>query len=410
MSDDWLARSGLRTRAVHGGAVPDPVTKAIAPSISPAINYAAAFGEIGLSAAASGGDESAFVYSREGHPNGRQLERRLALLEGGDDALVFASGMAAIAALSLQLLDAGDHVLVGDVSYAGSAELLRDLLPAKGIDVSVVDLSMPEEVRAAMRPRTRLVFGETPGNPTTKLFEVAAVAEITHEVGAILAVDSTFATPVVSLPLALGADLVVHSLSKFIGGHGDALGGAIVGRADIIDQLRNDLAIRLGGVLSPFDAWLILRGSETLDLRMRACCDSASQLASYLDGHPFVTRVLYPGLPSHPQHALVQAQMHLPGAMLAFAVPDPQAFGRALAERGRLVTYATSLGLTRTVILYCDTADLQRTTYRFDEAHLARYRGWAGDGVFRLSPGLEDPADLIAELDEVLGVAAARAV
>ena len=409
MSDDWLARSGLRTRAVHGGVVPDPMTRAIAPVISPAVNYAATFGEIGLSAAGSGGDESAFVYSREGHPNGRQLERRLALLEGGDDALVFASGMAAITALCLQLLDTGDHIVVGDVSYAGSAELLRDMLPAKGIEVSVVDLSRLEEVRAAMRPRTRLVFGETPCNPTTKLFDVAAVAGVTREAGAILAVDSTFATPVVSLPLALGADLVVHSLSKFIGGHGDALGGAIVGRADVIRQLRNDLAIRLGGVLSPFDAWLILRGSETLELRMQACCDSASQLASSLEGHPFVTRVLYPGLPSHPQHALARDQMRLPGAMLAFAVPDPQAFGQALAERGRLVTYATSLGLTRTVVLYCDTADLQRTTYRFDEAHLARYQEWASDGVFRLSPGLEDPADLTAELDEVLGLAASWA-
>ena len=404
MSDDWLARSGLRTRAVHGGVVPDPMTKAIAPVISPAVNYAAAFGKIGLSAAASGGGE--FVYSREGHPNGRQLERRLDLLEGGDDALVFASGMAAVTALCLQLLDTGDHVVVGDVSYAGSAELLRDLLPAKGIDVSVVDLSVPEEVRGALRPRTSLVFGETPCNPTTKLFDVANVAEITHEAGAILAVDSTFATPVVSLPLTLGADLVVHSLSKFIGGHGDALGGALVGRADVIGQLRNDLAIRLGGVLSPFDAWLILRGSETLELRMRACCDSASRSAHHLEGHPFVTRVLYPGLPSHPQHALARDQMRLPGAMLSFAVPDPQAFGQALAERGRLVTYATSLGLTRTVVLYCDTADLQRTTYRFDEAHLARYREWANNGVFRLSPGLEDPADLTAEFDEVLSPAA----
>ena len=225
MGDDWLVRSGLRTRAVHGGVVPDPVTRAIAPSISPAVNYAAAFGEIGLSAAASGGDESAFVYSREGHPNGRQLERRLALLEGGDDALVFASGMAAISALCLQLLDTGDHVVVGDVSYAGSAEMLRDLLPAKGIDVSVVDLSRLEEVRSAMRPRTRLVFGETPCNPTTKVFDIAAVAGVTREAGAILAVDSTFATPVVSLPLALGADLVIHSLSKFIGGHGDRWAG-----------------------------------------------------------------------------------------------------------------------------------------------------------------------------------------
>lgn len=408
MGDDWLSGSGLRTRAVHGGVVPDPVTRAIAPVISPAVNFAATFGEIGLSAAAGSG-ERAFVYSREGHPTGRQLERRLALLEGGDDALVFASGMAAISALCLQLLDRGDHVVVGDVSYAGSAELLRDLLPAKGIDVSVVDLSMLEEVRAAMRPRTRLVFGETPCNPTTKLFDVAAVAGVTREAGAILAVDSTFATPVVSLPLALGADLVIHSLSKFIGGHGDALGGAIVGRADVIGQLRHNLAIRLGGVLGPFDAWLILRGSETLALRMRASCDSASRLASYLEGHPFVTRVLYPGLPSHPQYTLARDQMRLPGAILAFAVSDPRAFGQALAERGRLLTYATSLGLTRTVVLYCDTADLQHTTYRFDAAHLARYREWANDGVFRLSPGLEDPADLIAEVDEVLRLAASWA-
>src|SRR5215218_1702278 len=176
MGDDWLARSGLRTRAVHGGVAPDPVTKAIAPVISPAVNYAATFGEIGLSAAAGSG-ASAFVYSREGHPNGRQLERRLVLLEGGDDALVFASGMAAIAALCLQLLDAGDHVVVGDVSYAGSAELLREMLPAKGIEVTVADLSMPEEVQAALRPRTRLVFGETPCNPITKLFDIPAVAE-----------------------------------------------------------------------------------------------------------------------------------------------------------------------------------------------------------------------------------------
>ncbi|MDQ2655313.1 MAG: aminotransferase class I/II-fold pyridoxal phosphate-dependent enzyme [Chloroflexota bacterium] len=407
MNTSWLAQCGLRTQAVHGGVVPDPVTGAIAPVISPAVNFAAKFGEIGLSAA--GSDTDAFVYSREGHPNGRQLEQRLALLEGGEEALVFASGMAAIAALCLQLLDAGDHIIVGDVSYAGSAELLRDMLPAKGIDVTVADLSVPAEVQAALRPRTRLVFGETPCNPTTKLFDIAAVAEMTRSAGALLVVDSTFATPVVSLPLALGADLVVHSLSKFIGGHGDALGGAVVGRAAVIGQLRANLGIRLGGVLSPFDAWLILRGSETLELRLRASCDSAARLAAALEAHPGVARVLYPGLPSHPQYALAQEQMRLPGAMLAFAVPDAQAFGQALAERGRLITYATSLGLTRTVVLYCDTADLQHTTYRFDEAHLARYQAWAGAGVFRLSPGLEDPADLLAELDDVLSAASRAA-
>lgn len=406
MSDDGLARSGFRTRSVHGGVAPDLATRAIAPAIQPAVNFASAFGEIGLSAAASGGGGEDFVYSREGHPNGRQLERRLALLEGGEDALVFGSGMAAVSALCLQLLDAGDHAVVGDVSYAGSAEMLRDLLPAKGIGVSVADFSAPEEVQAALRPRTRLVFGEAPCNPTTKLFDVAAVAGVAHAAGAVLAVDATFATPAALLPLGLGADLVVHSLSKFIGGHGDALGGAVVGRADLVGRLRNDLAIRLGGVLSPFDAWLILRGSETLDLRVRAASETAARLAGYLENHPFVTRVLYPGLPSHPQHALAVAQMRLPGAMLAFAVPDPAAFGRALADRGRLITYATSLGLTRTVVLYCDTADLQRTTYRFGDEHLARYRAWAGDGLFRLSPGLEDADDLLAELDGVLARAA----
>lgn len=408
MLDSGLAHSGFRTRSVHGGVRPDPTTGALAPAISPAVNYAAPYGEIGLSAAASGAT-GAFVYSREGHPNGHQLERRLALLEGGDEALVFASGMAAISALCLQLLDEGDHAVVGDVSYAGSAELLRSLLPAKGIAVSVVDLSAPDEVRAAMRPETRFVLGETPCNPTTKLFDVSAVAEVARAAGAVFAVDSTFATPVVTQPLALGADLVVHSLSKFIGGHGDALGGTVVGNAELVGRLRNDLSIRLGGVLSPFDAWLLLRGSETLDLRVRAACDAAAQIADHLEGHPYVTRVLYPGLRSHPQFSLAQRQMRLPGAVLAFAVRDAAAFGAALTERGRFVTYATSLGLTRTVALYCDTTALQRTTYRFDGRHLERYRAWAGEGIFRLSPGLEDPPDLIAELDDILTLAASRA-
>lgn len=401
MTGDGLERSGFRTRAVHGGTAPDPATRAIAPSIQPSVNFASAYGEIGLSAAASGGDAE-FVYSREGHPNARQLERRLALLEGGEDAVVFASGMAAIAALCLQLLDAGDHVVIGDVSYAGSAELLRDLLPAKGIAVSVADFSDLADVEAALRPRTRLLFGEAPCNPTTKLFDVSAVAGIARGAGAPLAVDATFATPVALRPLGLGADLVVHSLSKFIGGHGDALGGAVIGREDVIGRLRDDLAIRLGGAISPFDAWLLLRGSETLDLRVRAATETAGRLARLLESHPFVTRTLHPGLPSHPQHALAQAQMLLPGAMLSFSVRDADAFGRALAERGRLITYATSLGTTRTVILHCDTADLQRTTYRFDDDHLARYRAWAGDGVFRLSPGIEDADDLAAELADLL--------
>jgi len=398
---------GIRTQSIHGGTVPDPVTGAIGPVISPSLNFAARFGEIGLSAVATSGDASSFVYSREGHPTARMLETRLALLEGGDDALVFGTGMAAIATLLLQFLDVGDHLVVSDSSYAGTAELVRDLLPRKGIAVSAVDSANLGEVEAAIRSTTRLVLVESPSNPLTKLVDISALAELTHRAGTRLVVDSTLATPIATRPLEHGADLVVHSASKYLGGHGDALGGAIVGDAEMISRLRGNLAIRLGGALSPFDAWLLLRGIETLDLRMQAHTVSATLIAAELEQHPFVVRVLYPGLPSHPQHELATRQMQLAGGLIAFSVRDPLSFGQALNEHGSLVSYATSLGLTRSVILYCDTAELQRTTYRLDDLHLGRYRSWAGDGVFRLSVGLEDPRDLIDEMGNLLRAASA---
>jgi len=397
---NWMASAGDRTLAVHAGSPPDPVTGAIAPVISPAVNFASRFGELGLSAAATSG--SAYAYSREGHPTGSMLEGRLAVIEGAEDATLFATGMAAVTAVMLQFLSAGTRLVVSDSSYAGTAEIVRGMLRRFDVDVVPVDTADLAAVQEAVDDTTALVFVESPSNPLTKLADIAALAEIAHRSGALLVVDSTFATPLITRPLQLGADLVLHSLSKFLGGHGDALGGALIGRAELVDRVRQDVGIRLGGSISPFDAWLILRGLETLPLRMDAHVANAVALAAVLDEHPVVTRVLYPGLASHPQHELATRQMANGGPMLAFGVKSPEAFGAALAEIEGPFTYATSLGLTRSVVLWCDTAELQDSTYQLPPAQLASYRAWAGDGVFRLSPGVEDVNDLTEHLVALL--------
>ena len=400
MIPTWMARAGDRTRAVHAGSPPDPATGAIAPVISPAVNFASRFGELGLSAASTAG--SAYAYSREGHPTGHMLEGRLAALEGAPDATLFGTGMAAVTAVLLQFLSSGARLVVSDSSYAGTAEIVRGTLRRFDVDVVPVDTADLEAVQAAVDATTALLFVESPSNPLTKLADIAALSEIAHRSGALLVVDSTFATPLITRPLHLGADLVLHSLSKFLGGHGDALGGAVLGSAELVDRIRQDVGIRLGGAISPFDAWLILRGLETFPLRLDAHVANASALADMLEDHPVVTRVLYPGLVSHPQYELAARQMANGGPMLAFSVTSPEAFGAALEESDGPLTYATSLGLTRSVVLWCDTTELQHTTYQLPPARLARYREWAGDGVFRLSPGIEDAADLTDQLTKVL--------
>lgn len=399
---DWLATAGATTRAIHAGSPPDPVTGALIPPISPSVNFAGSIGSLGLSATST---TDGYAYSREGHPTGRTLERRLAALEGAEDAVVFGTGMAAVSALLLQLLGAGERLVLSDSGYAGTAELVRGTLRRFDVDVVPVDTADLDQVAAAL-PGARLLLVESPSNPLTKLADVAALAGLAHAHGALLVVDATFASPAVARPLALGADLVLHSLSKFIGGHGDALGGAILGRRELVETLRDDMAIRLGGALGPFDAWLLLRGMETLELRMAAHVRNAAALATLLADDPSTTRVLYPGRPDHPQHELARRQLASGGPMLAFSVKDHAALGRALDEVPGPITYATSLGLTRSVILWCDTADLQASTYRLPPAQLERYRAWAGDGVFRLSPGIEDVADLERHLRLLLARAA----
>ncbi|MEY3961608.1 MAG: hypothetical protein RIR14_2262 [Pseudomonadota bacterium] len=399
------AMSDLRpaTTALNGGLVPNPVTGAIQPDISMSVNNLFTPGTAGFSAEGADLADLPFLYARWTNPTTRALEARLAALEGAEDALTTATGVAAIAATFLGLLKAGDHLIVSEVCYAGAFELATRILPDLGIEVTPVDLSDLDATRAALRPNTRLIHAESPCNPILRLTDLAALSALAHEAGALLSVDSTLATPVITRPLDLGVDLVIHSLTKFMNGHGDALGGAVIGRKELISALRARSGVYLGATLSAQNAWLILRGLDTLYPRIRTASANAARLAGWLEAHPAVTRVIYPGLPSHPQHALAQAQMALPGGMIVFQTADPQAMSHQLADRLQIIHYAFSLGHQRSICVLIPTEEIQTSTFRMQGPALARYRDWAGDGLFRLSVGLEDPEDLIEDLARALG-------
>lgn len=393
-------RAGLRTRAIHAGEGPDPVTGASAPNLVMSTTFVtdpeASFSIEGVQ------EGSGFIYSRWANPTVDQLERKLADLEGAASCLAFGSGMAAVSALFLHLLRPGDRLVLSDVSYAGTAELAKELLPEMGVGVTRVNMSHLEAAAAALQEPTRLVYLETPANPILRLSDIAALAQMAHAQGAPLAVDSTFATPMATRPLELGADYVIHSLTKYICGHGDAVGGALLGPRPELAQIRKQMLVHLGGVLSPFNAWLILRGAATLPLRMEAHQQGALALARFLETHPRVSRVIYPGLPSHPQHALAARQMANFSGMLTFQVTDSVRAARILADRLRVMHYAVSLGHHRSLIFYLPTADMLASSFPLDAGQEAAYRDYAGEGIFRVSVGLEDPEDLIADLAQAL--------
>lgn len=392
---------GQQTRAVHAGEAPDPVTGASAPNIVMSTTFVTDE-PAGFSINAFEG-ERPYIYSRWGNPTISQLELKLAAFEDAEACLAFGSGMAATSALLLSSLSAGDHLVMSDVNYAGTAEFARTTLPRFGIDVSFVDTSDPDAVTDAMRAATKMVWIETPTNPILRLTDIRAIAKVAHAGDALLAVDSTFATPIATQPVNLGADFVVHSLTKYIGGHGDALGGAVLGSRAHIDALMEDALVHHGGVMSPFNAWLIMRGAATLPLRMRAHAAGALAVAQFLETHPAVTRTLYPGLASHPQHALATKQMRCGSGMISFQVNDGPAMAQRLATTLEVIHYAVSLGHQRSLIYWIPTDEMMATTFKLSPQSEARYRSFAGDGVFRLSVGLEDADDLIRDLDRAFG-------
>lgn len=353
---------------------------------------------------AEGMDDNFYVYTRWGNPTIHQLEEKLAILEGAENALAFATGMGASSALLFHTLKAGDHIVISDVTYAAVSEMTNELVPGLGVEITKVDTSDLNSIEKAIKPNTKLVYIETPCNPLLRLTDITAVALIAHSKGAKLAVDSTFATPVSTNPIQLGADFVIHSLTKYLCGHGDALGGVIIGKREDLAPIRKSTAIRLGATLSPFNAWLIMRGIATLPLRMRVHQENALAVASWLEKHPNIRRVLYPGLPSHPQHELAKKQMRNFSGMITFQTKeDGNEVAKKFVQRLKVIHYAVSLGHHRSLVMYMHTADLLKTSFKFaTKEQEDSYRVFAGDGMFRFSVGLEDWKDIIDDLDQAL--------
>lgn len=345
-------------------------------------------------------DPNTRIYARNGNVNQHALEAKLAAMDGGESALVFASGVAALHAVFFTHLRAGDHVVVSAVTYEAVWRLFAELLPSRyGIEATFVDTTDLDAVRAAVRPTTRLVHVETIANPTTAVTDIAAVAEIAHAAGALLSVDGTFTPPPLYRPLADGADLVVHSLTKFINGHGDAMGGAVIGSRELVARIRADAGVDVGGVLAPFNAWLIMRGSVTLPLRLRQHLANAQRIAEFLDAEPRIAFVAYPGLPGHPQHELAARQFggRGAGAVLAFALDGDPAVQNRFVGALRVITSAVSLGHDESLIVHVAAG-----ARGGDEHYPEQFQRY---GHLRLAVGLEDAEDLIADLRGALDAA-----
>jgi cystathionine gamma-lyase len=376
---------GFATRAVHAGQEPDPDTGAVVPPI----HLATTFAQDGV------GRHRGFEYSRTDNPTRRRLEQCLAELEEARHAIAFSSGMAATATLML-LFEPTDHVVVTDDVYGGTYRLFHRVLARYGLRFTAVDAGDTAALAAAMTPATRLVWLESPTNPLLRVAGIAAAAQVAHQHGALLAVDSTFASPVLQRPLALGADVVVHSSTKFLGGHSDVLGGVVLTSDESIAERVRFHQNAVGAVPSPFDCWLLLRGVRTLELRVLRQSASALTVAQWLRTHPLVERVHYPGLPDHPGHALAAEQMHGGfGGIVSFEVDSKDRALRVL-ERLRIFTLAESLGAVESL---AESPALM--THASIPPEVRREAG-LNDGLIRLSCGVEDVNDLISDLDQAL--------
>lgn len=377
----------FRTRAIHVGNEPCAQTGAVVPPI----HLATTFVQPGA------GEWGEFDYSRSGNPTRKSFETTLASLEGGVGALAFSTGMAATHCV-IASLKSGDHVVAGSDIYGGSYRLLHKIANRAGITVTLVDTTDLAKVEAAFTQATKLLWIESPGNPRMSITDIEACAKLAHRHGALLGIDSTFATPVLTRPLELGADIVMHSATKYIGGHSDAMGGALVVRDAALLKELYFMQNATGAVMGPLESFLCSRGLKTLELRVREQCRTAQQLAEWLASHPRVARVLYPGLPSHPGHELARKQMGgLFGAMMSFEVQGGLAAGKRFAESTKLFSLAVSLGAVESLIE--QPASMSHASY--DPADRATHG--IADGLIRISVGLEAFEDLRDDLELAFG-------
>ncbi len=380
MSDHRFA-----TRAIHAGQEFDPATGAIIPPIY----QTSTFVQDGI-----GGLRGGYEYNRSGNPNRSALQTQLAALEGGSSALSFASGLAAEDALLRAILRPGDHVVIGNDVYGGTHRLLTRIWGEWGVQTTTTDLADPGLLRAALTPATKIVWIETPSNPLLKIVDIAAAAEIAHAAGAVVVVDNTFASPALQQPLSLGADVVVHSTTKYLGGHSDVLGGAVVFGDDRFVEQVVFQQFAVGAVSAPLDAWLTTRGIKTLALRMRQHSENATAIAEWAAARPEFSRVYYPGLSSHPGHEIAARQMSGFGGMLSLALTGGPGAARAFAEATELFQLAESLGGVESLIGY--PSEMTHASVRGTELAVP-------EDVVRVSVGIEDAADLIADLEQALG-------
>jgi cystathionine beta-lyase/cystathionine gamma-synthase len=373
---------GFATRAIHAGQEPDPSSGAVIAPIHQSSTFAQE--EVGI--------HKGYDYSRSGNPTRTALETALAALDGGKHGLAFASGLAAETTIAL-LFSAGDHVICGDDVYGGTFRLFDKVFKRHGLAFDFVDTSDPTRVEAAIRPETKLIWLETPTNPLLKLADINAIAELARPRGIVTAVDNTFASPYFQRPLELGADIVHYSTTKYMGGHSDVVGGALVLNDDDLHARLKFLQNAAGGVPGPFDSWLVLRGLKTLALRMRAHEANAQAVARFLEEHSKVERVIYPGLPSHPQHALARRQMSGFGGMISIVLKGGEAAARDMVRRTKLFTLAESLGGVESLI---------EVPAAMTHASVAGSPLEVPGGLVRLSVGIEEQEDLIADLEQAL--------
>ena len=378
------------TRAVHVGNEVDKGSGAIKRPITMANSYALPYDPTDMNWSSAGAN----LYTRNGGTNQKYLQERVASLEGGEDCVVLASGVAALSGLFFALLNKGDHVIFSSVTYIAVYRLLNELLNNKfGVETTIVDTTDPANVEAAIRPNTKLIHIETPGNPTLMISDIAAIADIAHRHGALLSVDNTFASPFNQRPIELGADFAVESLTKYINGHGDSMGGAIIGKTEYLDIIRAQSQVNLGGTISPFNAWLIMRGSVTLPLRMRQHNENAMAVARWLEKQPCVSFVAYPGLESHKGHEVAKKQMSPGfGGVLSFGLKADHDTHNRFVSYLTVITSAVSLGHDESLIVFLGENDERQ--YLYPEAF--------HNGFFRFSVGIEDAEDIIGDLKQAL--------
>ena len=384
-TDHVPAEAHIETLAIHGGQHPEPVTGAVMPPISQASTYAQK----------APGEHTGFEYSRTHNPTRYALERAIASLEGARFGFAFASGCAATMTIA-QLFDAGSHIVSVDDVYGGTFRQFDKVMSRRGQRFSWVDPTSTAAIEAAIGPDTKLVWVETPTNPMLKLADIAAIASVCKKKGVLLAVDNTFASPMLQRPLELGADMVMHSTTKYVGGHSDVVGGAVVTRDAGLAERLGFLQNSCGAVPGPQDCYLTLRGLKTLALRMERHCDNAMKIATWLEKHPKIKKVIYPGLSSHPQHALAKQQMSRPGGMISAYVDGDLAAAKRMLSRMRVFTLAESLGGVESLIehpaimTHASVPPEKRATLGIH------------DGFIRLSVGIEHVDDLIGDLSQAL--------